>query len=142
MIPELKSIWSSTNLAEGDFQFVVKQRDACKDAGDEVGYAECTLVLAHVVKWVRSDNHESPFERAATLADEALEICRRNQNKPLMIDALLMAAPMKGPEATRQILDTALVLAAELGDEHQIAAVLHRKAAFLGLIDKQEARAT
>lgn len=131
MREELKRLSSSTQLSEQDLLNLLAERDACLRADDEVGYAECLVTLAHVVKWVRSDNAESPFLRANTLAREALSIFERNNHAEGTIDALIQAAPMAGPEA-EGMLARALAIAESSGDGAWVARVLDRQAAHAG----------
>ena len=132
---DLEAIASRTDLGEADLEALVVERNECLARGDELGYARCLLVLAHVVKWVRSENEQHPFERANSLALEALPILERLGDQNGVIGALLMAAPGLGPEKGSQAIDSALEIARTLGDELLVARVLSRRAASLSGAD-------
>lgn len=136
MRPDLNAIASRTDLTEEDLQVVLQERELCLAQGDELGYANCLLTLSHVVKWVRSDNGETPFGRGHTLALEALSIMRRLQDSKGTIRALVQAAPMSSPTESQAMLEEALSIARALGDAREIARVLNRLAAKVGLSDR------
>ena len=137
--PEIAELTSKTNLTEADLQAVLNERDLYLSQGDELGYAHCLTVLAFVVLWVRSDNNQPPFERAYSLAMEALPIMRSYNDSAGTIDALLGAVPLSAPAEATRMLDAALEIAKEMGDDRQIARVLGRQAAKLGMSDRKQA---
>ena len=139
MNAELQALKKRTDLGEEDFQAILVERELCLGQGDELGYAHCLLVLAHAVLWVRSDNEEFPFDRARTLALEALAIMRRHGDKGGELSALLQAVPGHGPKEASEMLASAMVLAKALGDDRALARVLNRQAAHLGMSDKKRA---
>ncbi len=113
---------------------------AARQAGDDAAVGKALLKLAYLVKWVRSDNHEPPFERSHTLALEALEVYRRIDDPAGQVSALIAAAPFElGPEQTGQ-LDEAELLAAGLADDLLSARVLAARARHLGLVDRDRAK--
>ncbi len=61
MRAEITAMSSRTDLTEADFQELILERERCIAQDDELEYARCLLVLAHVVKWVRSDNSQPPL---------------------------------------------------------------------------------
>lgn len=113
--------------------------DAARASGDLAKEGHALLELAFMVKWVRSDNHESPFERSHRLALEALEVFRRAEDVSGQISALLLAHPFERPEQVAEMLAEAERLANALGSELDIARVLAARARKLALTDRDRA---
>jgi hypothetical protein len=136
MRPQLEALKAKRDLTESEFLALLGERDLAREEGREADYAECLLLLAHFVKWVRSDNDEPPFVRATTLSLEALPIYERLGDTKGQISALLSAVPGVPPEKATAFLATAMDLAKESGDELQVAKVLNRQAARAGMSDR------
>jgi hypothetical protein len=111
-----------------------------REAGDEARLGRLLLDLAYIVKWVRSDNQEPPFERSHTLAIEALGILGRVGDRSGQISALLLAAPFEPKEAAGRMLREADELAGELGTDVEVARVRLAQARSLALMNQDASK--
>ncbi len=91
------------------------------------------------MKWVRSDNHEPPFARAATPSNKALEVLRRCGDKHDLIDALGAASVSQEPAKGAAMLEEAMSLAVDLGDDEARASVLARMSSRMAFTDRAQA---
>ena len=98
MRPQLQELKAKRDLTEAEFLTLLAERDLAKEHGREADYADCLMLLAHFVKWVRSDNHEDPFTRSTTLSLEALAIFERIEDVRGQFLALRYAATGLPPE--------------------------------------------
>ena len=130
--------WNVPSTEEG-LQLVLSRLAEFHAAGEdrEVGWGH--LALAHLVKWVRSDNHQPPFERSHDLALQALEIFRAVGDRKGQGRALRAAAPFTDRETSDRMLAEADKIAVELGDQQEIAASLAAQGRAMGLRDRSKA---
>ena len=110
-----------------------------RTAGDEAAVGRGLLALAFLVKWVRSDNDEPPFQRAMTLADEALAIFRRLGDARGTLAALTETSAFMPPEESDARLAEAGEIAERLDDEIARADVLRARSRAMGNRDRAEA---
>jgi len=111
-----------------------------RGTGDRNGEGEVLLALSQLVKWVRSDNEESPFNRAETLALEALQAFRASGNEHDQVRALISAISPFNKKVLDERLAEAERLARKLGDRELIADVVAAKARGAGLADREAAK--
>lgn len=130
--------WDVQQTEEG-LQEVLRRLAECRAAGDQVGIGYALLNLSFLVKWVRSDTDQAPFERSHELALEALEVFRSVDEPRGLVRSLIAASPLAAPEVRESFLSEAEQIAWELGDENQIAAVLAARARSLALYDRSAA---
>lgn len=133
-----ESRWDVPQSEEG-LEVLLRRLAESREAGDQLEVGRGLLTLAHLVKWVRSDNHEAPFDRSRTLGLEALEIFRREGNLRGQVSSLLTAAPFVTPVERDRMLDEAETLARESEDETLLARVLLSRGQALGLNHSDEA---
>lgn len=108
--------------------------------GDNHAVGQALLDLAYLVKWVRSDNHQPPFERSHALALEALALFRTLDDSRGVISAILLAVPFESPETAAQLLDEAERLASAGGDGLELARVLGARGRQSALRDRDQAK--
>lgn len=130
--------WNVPQTEEG-LQTLLTRLEESRAAGDEAAVGFGLLALGYQVKWVRSDNHESPFTRAHKLAQEALAIFRRLGNVRGQVRALHAAAPFAPMGEGERMLAEAARIATESGDEVLVARSLVAQARAIGLRDRAEA---
>lgn len=130
--------WNVPQTEEG-LQTVLALLEDCRAAGDDLAVGKGLLRLAHLVKWVRSDNDEAPFDRSRTLALEALEIFRRLDDARGRVLALHAAAPFVPPDERARMLAEADRLAMASNDGVLVARSLWAQARALGLSDPETA---
>ena len=130
--------WNVPSTEEG-MQLLLSRLAEANAAGDdrEVGWG--LLSLAQLVKWVRSDNHQPPFERSHTLAFKALQIFQAVGDRKGQGRALRAAAPFTDQETSDRMLAEADQIAVELGDQNEIAASLAAQGRSIGLRDRPKA---
>lgn len=126
---------------EEGLQQVLRQLGERRAAGDLIEVGNGLLALAFLVKWVRSDTAQPPFVRSHELALEALEVFRRAGDRKGQARALVAASPMAGPEARASMLSEAQSLAADVGDENDVAMTLAAQARALAMSDREGAAA-
>lgn len=112
---------------------------AARENGDPVAEGWLLLDLAQLVKWVRSDNDESPFERAHTLACEAVAVFRSNGDNRGLTRALCSASPFASPKDRKSMLAEAERLARELDDRGEVARVISTQSRILAMSDRAKA---
>jgi tetratricopeptide (TPR) repeat protein len=130
--------WDVPQTEEG-LQTLLLRLQESRSEGDETAVGWGLLSLAHLVKWVRSDNDEPPFQRAHTLTEDALAIFRRIGDERGLMAALRSTSMFLSPDEMESRQAEAMRLAEHLGDEKEIARVLSAKARSLSRIDKGEA---
>ncbi len=120
-------------------QAALAQLAQARHTGDQPAAGQALLQLAFLVKWVRSDNDQAPFDRSHTLALEALEIFRQLGDPRGECDALLLAAPFEQEDAETMLL-RAQSLAIQCGDELMRARVLAARGRRLALYDRPQSK--
>jgi hypothetical protein len=131
--------WDIPRTEEG-LQTLLRYREEARSTGDQETEARALLELAFLVKWVRSDNDEPPFQRSNTLSLEALEIYRQLGNRKGQISALLSACSFQSPVGTSLMLAEAEKLAKELGEDSELVRVIAARARRTALSDPEEGK--
>jgi len=108
--------------------------------GDSGTEGRVLLKLCYLVKWVRSDNNEPPFDRAQSLAEEALRVFRTIGDQHGIASALLQPVVMSGPDASDRRLQEAEDIARELEDRMLLANVIAARSRAMGLRDRERAK--
>lgn len=122
-------------------QRVLRQLEERRAAGDDAEVAKGLLAMRYLVLWVRSDNGEPPFQRAVTLAREAVTIYRRLDDRRGLLRALLVSTSPFDQEGNARILAEAEQIAEALGDDVERARTMAARARQLGLTDRERATA-
>lgn len=107
-----------------------------RERGDTGAEGWLLLDLAQLVKWVRSDNEESPFERSYTLAREAEAAFRSTGDNRGLARALCSASPFATPKDRKRMLAEAERIARELGDRGEIARVISTQSRILAASER------
>lgn len=121
-----KELWNVPETLAG-VTTVRARIDECLAKGDELEAAWGTLALSRLVKWAPWDENGFQVERAGPLAERALEIFRRFDEKRGIIRSLRACIVFTPKEKADAILDEAEALATEIGDEHELAHTLAAK---------------
>jgi hypothetical protein len=121
---------------EAGFQKVLNRLEECRGAGDLVETGNGLLQLSFLVKWVRSDTDQAPFDRSQALALEALEIFRAAEDKKGQVRALIAAIPMANAITRDRMLSEADKLSEAIGDESLIAMTVSARARALAFSDR------
>ena len=122
--------------SEEGLQGALAALKTARETGDSAAEGWLLLDLAHLVKWVRSDNEESSFERAHTLSCEAITAFRSNGDNRGVVRALCSASSLAPPKERMRMLAEAEHLARDLGDRAEIAHVLSSRSRILGMTDR------
>jgi len=109
-------------------------------AGDETNEGWLLLELCYLVKWVRSDTCEPPFERSQSLALEALDLFRRTGDQRGVAYALMRSSAMAIPSVTDARLQEAEEIARSLEDRLLLAHVIAARSRQMGLRDQEKAK--
>ncbi len=131
--------WDAPRTEEG-LQRVLLQLDECRVAGDLIETGNGLLALSFLVKWVRSDTEQPPFDRSHELALQALEAFRLACHMQGQVRALVAASALANVADREKMLLEAESSAQSSGDENLIASVLSAKARGFAMSNKQQAK--
>jgi len=122
-----KELWDVPETLQG-VQTVRARIDECVAGGDEVEAAWGALALSRLVKWAPWDENGFQVGRSVPLAEWALEVFRRHDEKTGIANALRASVIFKTQAETRSKLDEAERLAREAGNETELALTWAAKA--------------
>lgn len=124
---------------EEGFLQALADREYARSEGDLKAEAKAALALSTLVKWVHSDNHEPPFVRSFSLANEALALSRSCGDRHGEARALLLGVQLLDTDGNLKRQQEAEAIARELGDKNLLGQALAAQGRTVGMRDSAEA---